>query len=104
MVRGLHNGRTSKTFGKGYTDADEREIRTLQAEVRLAIGKRKDAENILEDLIQKQPLDGEALLLSARLAAENLDYAKVALRFERAAKIADFEVDALIEHARMLVS
>ncbi|NDH01273.1 MAG: hypothetical protein EBY43_09410, partial [Opitutae bacterium] len=93
-----------KTFGKGYTDADEREIRMLQAEVRLATGKRKDAENILEDLIQKQPLDGEALLLSARLAAENLDYAKAALRFERAAKIADFEVDALIEHARMLVS
>lgn len=92
-----------KTFGKGYTDADEREIRMLQAEVRLATGKRKDAENILEDLIQKQPLDGEALLLSARLAAENLDYAKAALRFERAAKIADFEVDALIEHARMLV-
>ena len=92
-----------KTFGKGYSDADEREIRILQAEVRLATGKRKDAEKILEDLIQKQPLDGEALILSAKLASENLDYAKASLRFERAAKIADFEVDALIEHARMLV-
>ena len=30
-----------KTFGKGYSDADEREIRMLQAEVRLATGKRK---------------------------------------------------------------
>ena len=38
------------------------------------------------------------------MATENLDYAKAALRFERAAKIAEFEVDALIEHARMLVS
>ena len=93
-----------KTFGKGYSDADEREIRMLQAEVRLATGKRKEAEKILEDLIEKQPLDGEALLLSAQLATENLDYAKAALRFERAAKIAEFEVDALIEHARMLVS
>ena len=93
-----------KTFGKGYTDADEREIRMLQAEVRLATGKRKDAEKILEDLILKQPLDGEALLLSAKLAVEKLDYAKAALRFERAARIAGFEVDALIEHARMLVS
>jgi tetratricopeptide (TPR) repeat protein len=93
-----------KTFGKGYSDADEREIRMLQAEVRLATGKRKEAASILEDLIQKQPLDGEALLLSAKLAAENLDYAKAALRFERAAKIADFTVDALVEHARMLVS
>ena len=93
-----------KTFGKGYTDSDERVIRMLQAEVRLATGKRKDAEKILEDLIQKQPLDGEALLLSAKLAAENLDFAKASLRFERAAKIPDFEVDALIEHARVLVS
>ena len=92
-----------KTFGKGYSKADEREIRMLQAEVRLATGKRKEAEKILNDLIQKQPLDGEALVLSAKLAAENLDFAKAALRFERAAKIPDFEVDALIEHARMLV-
>ena len=45
-----------KTFGKGYTDADEHEIRMLQAEVRLATGKRKDAEKILEDLILKNPL------------------------------------------------
>ncbi len=93
-----------KTFGEGYTEADQREIRMLQAEVRLATGKREDAEKILDDLIQKQPLDGEALLLSAKLAAQNLDYAKAALRFERAAKIAEFEVDSLIEHARTLVS
>ncbi len=92
-----------KTFGQGYTPSDEREIRMLKAEVCLATGKRKDAEKILEELVQMQPLDGEALLLSAKLAAENLDYAKAALRFERTAKIADFEVDALVEHARMLV-
>ena len=35
-----------KTFGKGYSDADEREIRMLQAEVRLATGKRKEAADI----------------------------------------------------------
>ena len=33
-----------KIFEKGYTDADERMIRMLQAEVRIATGKRKDAE------------------------------------------------------------
>ena len=32
-----------KTFGKGYSDADEREIRMLQAEVRIATGKHKEA-------------------------------------------------------------
>ncbi|MEK9772044.1 MAG: tetratricopeptide repeat protein [Opitutae bacterium] len=92
-----------KTFGKGYSDADEREIRMLQAEVRLVTGKRKEAADLLEELITKQPLDGEALILSAKLAMEELDYAKAALRFERAAKLPDFEVDALIEHGRMLV-
>ena len=35
-----------KTFGKGYSDADEREIHMLQAEVRLATGKRKEAADI----------------------------------------------------------
>ncbi len=93
-----------KTFGKGYSDTDEHEIRMLQAEVRLATGKRTEARKILENLIEKQPLDGEALLLAAKLATEDLDYTKAALRFERAAKLPDFEVEALIEHARMLVS
>ena len=93
-----------KTFGKGYSDADEREIRMLKAEVRLATGKRNEAADILEGLISKQPLDGEALILSAKLAMEELDYAKAALRFERAAKLPDFEVHALVEHSRMLVA
>ena len=93
-----------KIFGEGYSDSDEHRIRMLQAEVRIATGKRKDAAAILEQLIQKQPLDGEALLLSAKLAAEELDFATAALRFERAAKLPDFEVQSLVEHARMLVN
>ena len=92
-----------KTFGKGYSESDERTIRMLQAEVRIATGKRQEAARILEEVVQKHPLDGEALLLSARLASEELDYAQAALRFERAAKLPDFEVEALIGHARMLV-
>jgi tetratricopeptide (TPR) repeat protein len=92
-----------KTFGNGYSKDDEREIRMLQAEVRIATGKREEAAKIIEEIIQKHPLDGEALLLSARLATEELDYARAALRFERAAKLPEFEVTALIEHARMLV-
>ena len=92
-----------KIFGQGYSEGDERIIRMLQAEVRIATGKRKEAAQILEDVIQKRPLDGEALILSARLASEELDYAQAALRFERAAKLPDFEVEALIGHARMLV-
>ena len=92
-----------KTFGKGYSESDERTIRMLQAEVRIATGQRQEAARILEEVVQKHPLDGEALLLSARLASEELDYAQAALRFERAAKLPDFEVDALIGHARMLV-
>ena len=92
-----------KIFGQGFSKEDERIIRMLQAEVRIATGKRKEAAQILEDVIQKRPLDGEALLLSARLANEELDYARAALRFERAAKLSEFEVEALIGHARMLV-
>ncbi len=92
-----------KTFGNGYSKDDEREIRMLQAEVRIATGKREEAAKIIEEVIQKHPLDGEALLLSARLATEELDYARAALRFERAAKLPEFEVTALIGHARMLV-
>ena len=92
-----------KIFGQGFSEGDERIIRMLQAEVRIATGKRKEAAQILEDVIQKRPLDGEALILSARLASEELDYAQAALRFERAAKLPDFEVEALIGHARMLV-
>ena len=51
-----------KTFGNGYSKDDEREIRMLQAEVRIATGKREEAAKIIEEIIQNTPLDGEALL------------------------------------------
>jgi len=44
-----------------------------------------------------------AMAIEASVANEELDYARAALRFERAAKLVEFEVEALIGHARMLV-
>ena len=88
----------------GFSISECQELLSLyQDEERTSANVKVIAQRRLEEIIQKHPLDGEALLLSARLATEELDYARAALRFERAAKLPEFEVTALISHARMLV-
>ena len=91
-------------FGKGYSEEDEKKIRLLQAEVLRATGKDQSARKILEEIVRKHPLEGEALLILGQLAWKQKDYAEASLRFERAAKDSEHEVRALIEHARMMVS
>ena len=69
-----------------------------------ATGKDQSARKILEEIVRKHPLEGEALLILGQLAWKQKDYAEASLRFERAAKDSEHEVRALIEHARMMVS
>ncbi len=91
-------------FGKSYSPQNEKDVLLLKAEVLKATGKTEESSNILRDVVAKHPLEGRALIMLGHHAWEDHDHTLAEMFFERAAKIEDVEVKALIEHARMLVS
>ena len=92
------------TFGSNYSTEDEKEVLLLKAEILKATGKTEESTIILRRVVESHPLEGKALIMLGQHAWEQNDYALASLHFERAAKIKDSEVKALIEHGRMLVS
>ncbi len=82
---------------------DERKLLGLEARVALATGAGEQAIGILERLLEKHPLDGEALLLAGDYYKQAGDRERAAFRYEAAAKIEGFEAVALVKHAQLLV-
>ncbi len=84
----------------------------LMARNNIGEGRDKEAIAVLEQIVEREPLDGEALILLGRYysQAQGLSedekedmIAKAALIYERAAKIREYEARALLAHVRMLV-
>jgi tetratricopeptide (TPR) repeat protein len=84
----------------------------LQARNDIAKDRRDDAVAVLEQIVEREPLDGEALILLARFYSQTESddpevkedmFQKAILLYERAAKIRDYEDRALLAHAQMLV-
>ena len=84
----------------------------LQARNDIGMGRHQDAIGTLEKIVEREPLDGEALILLARFYSQSQGLSetdmedmisKAALIYGRAAKIRDYESRALLAHAQMLV-
>ena len=69
-----------------------------------ATGKNEDAVNLLQEIVREHPLEGRALIQLGILSWSSKNSALAIIQFERAAKIKEFENQALIQHARLLVS
>ena len=93
-----------RSFARNYGDEDRKEILLLQAEVLKSTGKKEDSVKLLRQIVETNPLQGKALVMLGQAAWENQNHVEASLFFERAAKTKEWEVPALIEHARMLVS
>jgi len=78
-------------------------ILQLEARVQLAKGEEAKAIKTLEQIVDKDPLDGESLLLLADYHGRNDNVEKAELFFQRAEQLDDFEVRAKISHAQFLV-
>ena len=76
----------------------------LQAEVLRVTGKDEEANKLLKQIIAQHPLEGEASLMLGLLSWKNENYVEAEVHFQRAAQDSKSEVQALIEHARMMVS
>jgi tetratricopeptide (TPR) repeat protein len=85
-------------------DDDQLAILRLHSQIALAEGRDDEAATILLQVIERSPLDGQALVLLARYNQQIGEIPRAEEYYKRAAKVKGFEADALVAHAQMLVS
>ena len=88
---------------KSALDEDNlKELLKLQARVAVAEGGGEDVVKILEEVVEVDPLDGEALILLAQHYGRNVP-GKAIFYYERAANIEKYEAEAKLYHGQLLV-
>ena len=83
--------------------ADELKLLKLESKAAIANGAGEKAIITLEQIVQKDPLDGEALLLAGDFYSKNGQKEKAEFRYQTAASISGFEAEAFVKHAQLLV-
>lgn len=89
--------------GGSLSPADELKLLKLESKVAMASGAGEEAIRVLEQILEKNPLDGEGLLLAGDYYAKNEQREKAEFRYETASKLQGFEADAFVKHAQLLV-
>jgi tetratricopeptide (TPR) repeat protein len=89
--------------GPGLSDRDSLKLLKLESKVEMATGEGAKAIQTLEEIIQKNPLDGEALMLAGDYYARNGQPEKATFRYQSAGNISGFEADAYVKQAQLLV-
>ncbi len=89
--------------GADLASEDEMKLLKLESKRAMATGAGEQAIQTLEKIIEKNPLDGEALLMAGDYYAQNGQREKAEFRYETAEKISGFEADAWVKHAQLLV-
>jgi tetratricopeptide (TPR) repeat protein len=79
-------------------------FRTLEARTALGNGELEKAAATLELIVAEDPMNGEALLTLANLKREQALFEDAAFHYEQAAKVESTKTNAMVEHARMLVT
>jgi tetratricopeptide (TPR) repeat protein len=97
-------GHIREVQGSQLAEDDRRRLLKLEARLSMADGDGgAETVRVLEELVQLDPLDGEALMLLAQHHARNAEPDRAMLYYERAASLEAFEVDAKVRHALVLV-
>lgn len=91
-------------FGESLTDTEQLKLLNLKAEIALADNRESDAMDLLQQVVSRDPLNGNALLLIASYHWRQSNFEEAIIYFERGERVDDTEVEALIQHARMRVS
>ena len=93
-----------ETFGSELGDADRRKLLKLQARLSMAQGGGDaDTAKVLEEVVQIDPLDGEALMLLGQHWNRQQQPDKAILYYERAARIESFAANAKVKIAQVYV-
>lgn len=94
-----------QSYAKRMTPDDRKAMKLIQARIALAQGQDAEQANILEEVIQLDPLDGEALVLLGQYHAKTENWDRAIAMYEQAANLSDTAIQfkALIGHAQVLV-
>jgi tetratricopeptide (TPR) repeat protein len=84
-------------------ESDDLSLLTLEAKIARAEGNDEAAIQLLDKIVERDALNGDAIIELADLYADQGDMAKAINRFEQAEKIEAFEREALIAHAQARV-
>ena len=96
---------TIREIRKGeFKEKDKLKVLQLEARLLFAKGEEIGAVSRLEKIVEKDPLDGESILLLADYYGRNEKTEKAELFYQRAEQIDLFEVRAKISHAQFHVA
>jgi Flp pilus assembly protein TadD len=85
------------------TPEQEQRLSKLEARVALAEGNADEAVKVLEEIVTRDPLDGDALLMLGRHLADDGDTDRAILYLQRAGGIEGFEAQAKLREAQLHV-
>ncbi|MFA5087687.1 MAG: tetratricopeptide repeat protein [Candidatus Omnitrophota bacterium] len=93
-----------KVQGEKLKTDQRKDLLKLRARLAVAEGSGDEEARILEEIVEIDPLDGEALILLGQYSNRAGNMEKAIFYFERAASIEKFEADAKLRHAQVLVA
>ncbi|NQV33278.1 MAG: tetratricopeptide repeat protein [Phycisphaeraceae bacterium] len=83
---------------------ERKSLLRLRARIAASEGSSGDEVKVLEEIVALDPLDGEALIQLGRHFGRTGDPEKAVFYYERAANLEQYEADAKVRHAQLLVS
>jgi tetratricopeptide (TPR) repeat protein len=89
-------------FGSALDPGQSLDLVKLEARIAASAGDA-DAGRLLDEVVARDPLDGQALLLAGQQQLRSGDPDRAMLYFERAAGIDGFEAQAKLQQAQLLV-
>ena len=95
--------RIEELVGEGLATEEKKDLLKLRARVAVAEGAGEEEARVLEEIVELDPLDGEALILLGQHAERSGAPEKAVFYYERATGLEDFEADASVRHAQLLV-
>ncbi len=92
-----------KLRGDSLNDKQRLGLLRMQSRIALAEGAGEREAEVLREIIEIEPLDGQALILLGQYEVRNENPEQAIYYFERAAAIEKYEADANVRHAQLLV-
>jgi tetratricopeptide (TPR) repeat protein len=92
-----------KTYAGKLDTPAQKDVLKLRARLAVAAGAGEQEAKVLAQIVDLDPLDGEALLLLGQYYQRQGQPEQAVMQFERAAGIAAHEADAKVRHAQLLV-
>jgi tetratricopeptide (TPR) repeat protein len=96
--------RVEELRGKDISAEEKKDLLKLRARIALSEGAGEEEAKVLKEIVDLDPLDGDALLLLGQHAQRSNDPVQAIFYYERAASLESFEPDAKVRHAQLLVS